>query len=152
MLFLSQGNKTEKKKRRRGKKGGEEGEGGEKGEEEGEGAASAGPTEIIKEIVSEDGTVMTIKEVIPAARQEEEEEEDEEDEEEEEDDGKMITVKVFCLYLFKNLIFSRLHPSPLQLLLTWWSPVPGPAPWPRCVRGSCSSTVGCLRWVIGSSP
>uniref|UniRef100_A0A3P8WB97 Kelch domain containing 4 n=1 Tax=Cynoglossus semilaevis TaxID=244447 RepID=A0A3P8WB97_CYNSE len=84
---LLRGNKTEKKKRRRGKKGGEEGEGGEKGEEEGEGAASAGPTEIIKEIVSEDGTVMTIKEVIPAARQEEEEEEDEEDEEEEEDDA-----------------------------------------------------------------
>uniref|UniRef100_A0A4W6DRX4 Kelch domain containing 4 n=1 Tax=Lates calcarifer TaxID=8187 RepID=A0A4W6DRX4_LATCA len=48
------GNKTEKKKRRRGRKGGAEGEGAEK-EEEGEEAAPQGPTEVIKEIVSEDG-------------------------------------------------------------------------------------------------
>lgn len=44
-----------------------------------------GPTEIVKEIVAEDGTVMTIKEVIPGAAQDEEE--DEEEEEEEEEDG-----------------------------------------------------------------
>ena len=80
-----QGNKTEKKKRRRGKKGGAEGEGAEKEEdEEGEEATPQGPTAVIKEIVTEDGTVMTIKEVIPGAQEEEEEEE-----EEEEDDGKI---------------------------------------------------------------
>uniref|UniRef100_UPI003AAEEE2C kelch domain-containing protein 4 n=1 Tax=Centroberyx gerrardi TaxID=166262 RepID=UPI003AAEEE2C len=74
------GNKTEKKRRRRGKKGGAEGEEVE-GEEE-EADAPQGPVEVVKEIVAEDGTVMTIKEVIPGARAEEEEEE-----EEEEDDG-----------------------------------------------------------------
>ncbi|KAF3689172.1 Kelch domain-containing protein 4 [Channa argus] len=69
------GSKTEKKKRRRGKKGFEEEEGaGEEGEE----PAPQGPTEVIKEIITEDGTVMTIKEVIPGAQEEEEEEEEDE--------------------------------------------------------------------------
>uniref|UniRef100_A0A8P4GLI2 Kelch domain containing 4 n=1 Tax=Dicentrarchus labrax TaxID=13489 RepID=A0A8P4GLI2_DICLA len=80
---LLRGNKSEKKKRRRGKKGGAEGEGAENEEEEGQVAPQA-PTEVIKEIVTEDGTVMTIKEVIPGAQEDEEEEEEEE---EEEDDG-----------------------------------------------------------------
>uniref|UniRef100_A0A671UVK2 Kelch domain containing 4 n=1 Tax=Sparus aurata TaxID=8175 RepID=A0A671UVK2_SPAAU len=61
---LLRGNKSEKKKRRRGKKNGAEGEGAEKEGVEEE-AASQAPTEVIKEIVTEDGTVMTIKEVIP---------------------------------------------------------------------------------------
>uniref|UniRef100_A0A8C6SFG6 Kelch domain containing 4 n=1 Tax=Neogobius melanostomus TaxID=47308 RepID=A0A8C6SFG6_9GOBI len=72
------GNKSEKKKRRRGKKVGAE---GHEMEEEAE-TAPQGPTEVIKEIVTDDGTVMTIKEVIPGS-QEEEEEEEEEDEEDE---------------------------------------------------------------------
>uniref|UniRef100_A0A7N8X074 Kelch domain containing 4 n=1 Tax=Mastacembelus armatus TaxID=205130 RepID=A0A7N8X074_9TELE len=72
---LLRGNKTDKKKRRRGKK-----EGAEK-EDDGEEPAPQGPTEVIKEIVTEDGTVMTIKEVIPAAQEEEEEEEEEEEDE-----------------------------------------------------------------------
>ncbi|XP_035520695.1 kelch domain-containing protein 4 [Morone saxatilis] len=76
----TRGNKSEKKKRRRGKKGGAEGEGAENEEEEGEAAPQA-PTEVIKEIVTEDGTVMTIKEVIPGAQVEEEEEEEEDEEE-----------------------------------------------------------------------
>lgn len=59
------------------KKGGAEGEEAEREEEEA--AAPQGPTEIIKEIVTEDGTVMTIKEVIPGPEVEEEEEEEEED-------------------------------------------------------------------------
>ncbi|XP_074488229.1 kelch domain-containing protein 4 [Sebastes fasciatus] len=75
------GNKSEKKKRRRGKKAGAEGEGAERKEGEEEEGALQGPTEVIKEIVTEDGTVMTIKEVIPGAQEEEEEEEEEEDEE-----------------------------------------------------------------------
>uniref|UniRef100_A0A8C5D0Z7 Kelch domain-containing protein 4 n=1 Tax=Gouania willdenowi TaxID=441366 RepID=A0A8C5D0Z7_GOUWI len=78
---LLRGNKTEKKKRRRGKKGGVEGEGAEKEEEDM--STPRGPYEIIKEIVTEDGTVMTIKETIPG-RQEEEEGDEEEDED---DDG-----------------------------------------------------------------
>ncbi|XP_033941289.1 kelch domain-containing protein 4 [Pseudochaenichthys georgianus] len=77
------GNKSEKKKRRRGKKGGAEGEGAEKKGEEEEEGASQGPTEVIKEIIAEDGTVMTIKELIPGAQQEEEEEEDEGEEDDE---------------------------------------------------------------------
>ncbi|XP_056137998.1 kelch domain-containing protein 4 [Lampris incognitus] len=72
------GTKTEKKRRRREKRGGTEGE----EEEEEEATASQGPIEVIKEIVTEDGTVMTIKEVIAGvqAKDEEEEEEEEEDE------------------------------------------------------------------------
>lgn len=81
-ILSVQGNKSEKKKRRRGKKGAAEGEGAEKEDEDEEEATPQGPTEIVKEIVTEDGTVMTIKEVIPGAQQEEEEEEDEEEEEE----------------------------------------------------------------------
>ncbi|KAK9517153.1 hypothetical protein VZT92_025041 [Zoarces viviparus] len=77
---LLRGNKSEKKKRRRGKKGGAEGEGAD-GKEEEEGAPQ-GPTEVIKEIVTEDGTVMTIKEVIPGAQEEDEDDEEEEEEEE----------------------------------------------------------------------
>ncbi|XP_059916176.1 kelch domain-containing protein 4 [Gadus macrocephalus] len=77
------GTKSEKKKRRRGKKaaggGGEEG-GAEGGEEEEE-AVAQGPVEVVKEIVAEDGTVMTIKEVIPGAQEEEEDEEEEDDDE-----------------------------------------------------------------------
>ncbi|CAL8358567.1 unnamed protein product [Lota lota] len=77
------GTKTEKKRRRRGKKaaGGEEEGGGEGGEEEG--GAPQGPVEVVKEIVAEDGTVMTIKEVIPGTQVEEEEDDDEEEEDDE---------------------------------------------------------------------
>uniref|UniRef100_A0A667YY20 Kelch domain containing 4 n=1 Tax=Myripristis murdjan TaxID=586833 RepID=A0A667YY20_9TELE len=78
------GNKTERKRRRRGKKGGAEAEA--EGEAEGEEAGTPhGPIEVVKEIVTDDGTVMTIKEVIPGAGAQEEEEDEEE--EEEEDDG-----------------------------------------------------------------
>ncbi|MGH0115198.1 UNVERIFIED_CONTAM: hypothetical protein FKN15_070718 [Acipenser sinensis] len=55
------GPKTEKKKRRKDKKAEEEGVGGEPGVER---EAPQEPVEIVKEIVGEDGTVMTIKQVI----------------------------------------------------------------------------------------
>ncbi|XP_033897769.1 kelch domain-containing protein 4 [Acipenser ruthenus] len=55
------GPKTEKKKRRKDKKAEEEGAGGEPGVER---EAPQEPVEIVKEIVGEDGTVMTIKQVI----------------------------------------------------------------------------------------
>ncbi|MEQ2306524.1 kelch domain containing 4 [Ameca splendens] len=105
------GTKSEKKKRRRGKKAGAEDEGAETKEEEEE-AVARGPTEVIKEIVTEDGTVMTIKEVIPGAQEEEEEDE----EEEEEDDSAsapmvepcprssaMATVRQGKLYLYGGM-------------------------------------------------
>ncbi|XP_041651956.1 kelch domain-containing protein 4 [Cheilinus undulatus] len=68
-------NKTEKKKRRRGKKDGAEAE----GEEEEEAEKFEAPTEIVKEIVTEDGTVMTIKEVVPGIQEEKQEDEEEEE-------------------------------------------------------------------------
>ncbi|XP_068169950.1 kelch domain-containing protein 4 isoform X2 [Antennarius striatus] len=87
-------NKSEKKKRRRGKKDAAEGEGAQEEEEEEEEAATQAPTEVIKEIVTEDGTVMTIKEVIPGAQEEEEEEE--EREEDEEGDGASASLVEPC--------------------------------------------------------
>uniref|UniRef100_A0A8C8DKH9 Kelch domain containing 4 n=1 Tax=Oryzias sinensis TaxID=183150 RepID=A0A8C8DKH9_9TELE len=102
------GNKTEKKKRRRGKKAGvEEEEGGATDEEVGPQV----PTEIVKEIVTEDGTVMTIKEVISVPQDVKEEEV----EEEEEDDAlgplvepcprssAMATVRQGKLYLYGGM-------------------------------------------------
>ncbi|CAF87319.1 unnamed protein product, partial [Tetraodon nigroviridis] len=77
---LLRGNKSEKKKRRRGKRCEVEGEGAEK--EEAAEAAAQSPAEVIREFVAEDGTVMTIKEAVPVAQ-----EEDEEDDEEEEEEG-----------------------------------------------------------------
>ncbi|RXM32194.1 Kelch domain-containing protein 4 [Acipenser ruthenus] len=61
VMTIKQGPKTEKKKRRRDKKAEEEGAGGEPGVET---EALQEPVEIVKEIVGEDGTVMTIKQVI----------------------------------------------------------------------------------------
>nr|XP_019960447.1 PREDICTED: kelch domain-containing protein 4 [Paralichthys olivaceus] len=108
---LLRGNKTEKKKRRRGRKEGAEGEGGEMEGEVGEEAAPQGPTEVVKEIITEDGTVMTIKEVIPGAQGEEEE--DEKDEEEDEASvnlvepcprsSAMATVRQGKLFLFGGM-------------------------------------------------
>ncbi|XP_012673810.2 kelch domain-containing protein 4 [Clupea harengus] len=77
------GTKSERKKRRRGKKG-EEGDHTEDNTEEN--ASPQEPTEIVKEIVTEDGTVMTIREVVPVARAEPESDE-EEDEDEGEEEG-----------------------------------------------------------------
>lgn len=108
---LVQGCKSEKKKRRRGKKGGETGEGSGEGQEE-EGAAAQGPVEVIKEIVTEDGTVMTIKEIIPGTQAEEESEEEEEEGEEGASailvepcarSSAMATVKYGKLYLYGGM-------------------------------------------------
>lgn len=83
---LTQGNKSERKKRRRGKKAGDD-LGQENETKQGNDEAAEQPTEIVKEVVTEDGTVMTIKQVIPTARESEGEEDEEEDEEEEEGGG-----------------------------------------------------------------
>lgn len=66
------------------------------------------PTEIVKEIVTEDGTVMTIKEVISVPQDVKEEEE----EEEEEDDGrKTCEMKLFQLVSFSGGFFSAASAS-----------------------------------------
>lgn len=81
--LVLQGSKSEKKRRRRGKKeqGVSEGPGGKEGKEAEE-LEQRGPVEVVKEIVADDGTVMTIKEVIPGTVVEEESEEEDEGEEE----------------------------------------------------------------------
>ncbi|KYO34571.1 kelch domain-containing protein 4 [Alligator mississippiensis] len=78
------GPKSERKKRRRGRKA-EAAEAAGGGESEGQ--PPPGPVEIVKEVVAEDGTVMTIKQMIPAAGAELERSESEEEEEEEEEEG-----------------------------------------------------------------
>lgn len=85
-----QGIRSEKKKRRRGKKEGATAAAaaGGGGEEDGtdESASAPEPTEIIKEIVAEDGTVMTIREAIPVARTQSPSDEEEEDDDEDDDE------------------------------------------------------------------
>ncbi|XP_037733833.1 kelch domain-containing protein 4 isoform X3 [Chelonia mydas] len=71
------GPKSEKKKRRRGKKAEAEGA----GDGEAEGQYPQGPVEIVKEVVAEDGTVMTIKQVVSAPEVELERSESEDEEE-----------------------------------------------------------------------
>ncbi|XP_041124936.1 kelch domain-containing protein 4 [Polyodon spathula] len=109
------GPKTEKKKRRRDKKAEEEGAGGEAGVER---VAPQEPVEIVKEIVGEDGTVMTIKQVIspPSAQGGASDSESEEEEEGSEAGGAeaatvepcprsnaMTTVKHGVLYVYGGM-------------------------------------------------
>ncbi|CAH2324124.1 kelch domain-containing 4 isoform X1 [Pelobates cultripes] len=75
------GSKTQKKKRRRGDKNADVGASECSKEED---SNTAKPVEIIKEIVADDGTVMTIKQLIPASVESESEEEDSEEDEEDE--------------------------------------------------------------------
>ncbi|XP_051661687.1 kelch domain-containing protein 4 isoform X2 [Manacus candei] len=71
------GPKSEKRKRRRGRQAESEAA----GDEEVEQRPPQGPLEIIKEVVAEDGTVMTIKQVISGPAEEKERSESEEEEE-----------------------------------------------------------------------
>ncbi|NXF99893.1 KLDC4 protein, partial [Sakesphorus luctuosus] len=68
--------KSERRKRRRGKQAESEAA----GDEETEQRPPQGPLEIIKEVVAEDGTVMTIKQVISGPAEEKEGSEEEEEE------------------------------------------------------------------------
>ncbi|XP_069492271.1 kelch domain-containing protein 4 [Ambystoma mexicanum] len=74
--------KSEKKKRRRDKKAAADAEA-----KENAGQDSQGPVEIIKEIVAEDGTVMTIKQVVSSPDTEAEKSEEEGEEEESDEDA-----------------------------------------------------------------
>ncbi|XP_072728707.1 kelch domain-containing protein 4 isoform X1 [Ciconia boyciana] len=71
------GPKSDKRKRRRGRQAEAEGA----GDEEMEKQPPQGPVEIVKEVVAEDGTVMTIKQVISGPAEEKERSESEEEEE-----------------------------------------------------------------------
>ncbi|XP_030313513.1 kelch domain-containing protein 4 isoform X2 [Calypte anna] len=126
------GPKSEKRKRRRGRQT----EAEAAGEEEMEKETPEGPVEIVKEVVAEDGTVMTIKQVIsgPAGEQEKPESE------EEEEDGAlgqhvepcprsnaMLAVKHGVLYVFggmfevgdRQFTLSDLHSIDLHKLEEW---------------------------------
>nr|XP_015223679.1 PREDICTED: kelch domain-containing protein 4 isoform X2 [Lepisosteus oculatus] len=109
------GHRSEKKKRRRGKTA--EGDGAEPSERQGEGGqAPRGPVEVVKEVVAEDGTLMTIKQVISVPGEGPLSSESEEEEEEEEEEGTsaavvepcprsnaMTTVKHGVLYLYGGM-------------------------------------------------
>ncbi|XP_075367099.1 kelch domain-containing protein 4 isoform X3 [Mycteria americana] len=75
--YSKQGPKSDKRKRRRGRQAEAEGA----GDEEMEKQPPQGPVEIVKEVVAEDGTVMTIKQVISGPAEEKERSESEEEEE-----------------------------------------------------------------------
>ncbi|XP_062817561.1 kelch domain-containing protein 4 isoform X1 [Anolis carolinensis] len=109
---LLKGPRSEKKKRRRGAAT-------EEAHGDGEAALQPppGPLEIVKEVVAEDGTVMTIKQVvsIPEAEAQKSEEEEEEEEEEAADEASgqlvepcprsnaMLAVKHGTLYVFGGM-------------------------------------------------
>ncbi|XP_053255917.1 kelch domain-containing protein 4 [Podarcis raffonei] len=104
------GPKTEKKKRRRGPAAKTGCEGGESEER-----LPPGPVEIVKEVVAEDGTIMTIKQVISAPELElqDPESEDEEDDTVDEASGQqvepcprsnaMLAVKHGVLYVYGGM-------------------------------------------------
>lgn len=73
--LLLQGPKSEKRKRRRGRQAEADGA----VEEEMEKKAPQGPVEIVKEVVAEDGTIMTIKQVISGPAEEKDRSESEEE-------------------------------------------------------------------------
>ncbi|KAJ7413778.1 Kelch domain-containing protein 4 [Willisornis vidua] len=77
LLKVKRAPKSERRKRRRGKQAESEAA----GDEEMEQRPPQGPLEIIKEVVAEDGTVMTIKQVISGPAEEKEGSEEEEEEE-----------------------------------------------------------------------
>uniref|UniRef100_G1RLF4 Kelch domain containing 4 n=2 Tax=Nomascus leucogenys TaxID=61853 RepID=G1RLF4_NOMLE len=126
------GPKSEKKKRRRGRK--EEPEGGSKplcG-----GAGTQGPVQVVKEVVAEDGTVVTIKQVLAApglAGQPQSEDEDSPEEASSSAPGPcprsnaMLAVKHGVLYVYggmfeagdRQVTLSDLHCLDLHRMEAW---------------------------------
>lgn len=135
----SQGPKSERRKRRRGRQA----EAEAAGEEQLQLPPPQEPLEIVKEVVAEDGTIMTIKQVIPAAAEDKDrsgsEEEDEEDEDEEEGgalgqavepcprSSAMVAVKHGVLYVYggmfevgdRQVTLSDLHSLDLHRMDQW---------------------------------
>ncbi|XP_037591892.1 kelch domain-containing protein 4-like, partial [Cebus imitator] len=126
------GPKSEKKKRRQGRK--EEPEGVSK---QACGRASAqGPVEVVKEVVAEDGTVVTIKQVLAAPGSVGQPQSEDEDSAEEADSpvpgpcprfNAMLAVKHEVLYVFggmfeagdRQVTLSDLHCLDLHRMETW---------------------------------
>lgn len=131
----SQGPKSERRKRRRGRQAEAEAAGGE----ELQLPPPQGPLEIVKEVVAEDGTVMTIKQVIPGAAEDKDRSGSEEEEEEEEGgalgqpvepcprSSAMVAVKHGVLYVYggmfevgdRQVTLSDLHSIDLHRMEQW---------------------------------
>uniref|UniRef100_A0A8C5IKL0 Kelch domain containing 4 n=1 Tax=Junco hyemalis TaxID=40217 RepID=A0A8C5IKL0_JUNHY len=127
------GPKSERRKRRRGRQAEAEAAGGE----ELQLPPPQGPLEIVKEVVAEDGTVMTIKQVIPAAAEDRSGSEEEEEEEEGGAPGQpvepcprssaMVAVKHGVLYVYggmfevgdRQVTLSDLHSIDLHRMDQW---------------------------------
>ncbi|NXO26750.1 KLDC4 protein, partial [Cisticola juncidis] len=127
------GPKSERRRRRRGRQA------EAAGEEEEELPPPQGPLEIVKEVVAEDGTVMTIKQVIPAAAGAQDRSGSEEEEDEEEGAAlcqavepcprcsAMVAVKHGVLYVFggmfevgdRQVTLSDLHCIDLHRMEQW---------------------------------
>ncbi|XP_066183586.1 kelch domain-containing protein 4-like isoform X3 [Sylvia atricapilla] len=134
--YSKQGPKSERRKRRRGRQAEAEAAGEEQL------PPPQGPLEVVKEVVAEDGTVMTIKQVIPGAAEDKDRsgsEEEEEDEEEEEGgalgqavepcprSSAMVAVKHGVLYVYggmfevgdRQVTLSDLHSIDLHRMDQW---------------------------------
>ncbi|NXU18875.1 KLDC4 protein, partial [Pardalotus punctatus] len=129
------GPKSERRKRRRGRQAGAEAA----GEEELQEPPPQGPQEIIKEVLADDGTVMTIKQVIPGAAGDKARSGSEEEEEEEEGgapgqpvepcprSNAMVAVKHGLLYVYggmfevgdRQVTLSDLHSIDLHRMDGW---------------------------------
>ncbi|KAL9839262.1 kelch domain-containing protein 4 isoform 2-T2 [Geothlypis trichas] len=131
------GPKSERRKRRRGRQAEAEAAGGE----ELQLPPPQGPLEIVKEVVAEDGTVMTIKQLIPGAAEDKDRSGSEEEEDEEEEEGgalgqpvepcprssAMVAVKHGVLYVYggmfevgdRQVTLSDLHSLDLHRMDQW---------------------------------
>ncbi|NXS89184.1 KLDC4 protein, partial [Erpornis zantholeuca] len=129
------GPKSEKRKRRRGRQAEAEAAGEE------ELPPPQGPLEMVKEVVAEDGTVMTIKQLIPGAAEDKDRSGSEEEEEEEEEESgavgqpvepcprsnAMVAVKHGVLYVYggmfevgdRQVTLSDLHSIDLHRMDEW---------------------------------
>uniref|UniRef100_A0A803WDJ8 Kelch domain containing 4 n=1 Tax=Ficedula albicollis TaxID=59894 RepID=A0A803WDJ8_FICAL len=130
------GPRSEQRRRRRGRQA----EAGAAGGQELQLPPPQGPLEIVKELVAEDGTVMTIKQLIPGAAEDKDRPGSEEEEEEEEEGGApgqplepcprcsaMVAVKHGVLYVYggmfevgdRQVTLSDLHCLDLHRMEQW---------------------------------
>lgn len=134
LSLLSQGPRSEQRRRRRGRQA----EAEAAGQEELQLPPPQGPLEIVKEVVAEDGTVMTIKQVIPGAAGDKDSSGSEEEEEEEGEAlgqpvepcprcSAMVAVKHGVLYVYggmfevgdRQVTLSDLHCIDLHRMEQW---------------------------------
>ncbi|NWW75378.1 KLDC4 protein, partial [Climacteris rufus] len=128
------GPRAEQRRRRRGRQAGTEAA----GQEDTEQPPPRGPLEVVKEVLTEDGTVMTIKQLISGAAEAQQGSEEEEEEEEEgaglgqpqgpcPRSNAMVAVKNGLLYVYggmfelgdRQLTLSDLHCIDLHRMEAW---------------------------------